>query len=45
MKIVKGWRKIDNHRGYKCDNRAKSYCPKKQYGEHCMGLLSPKAKK
>jgi len=44
MKIVKGWRKIDNHRGYKCDNRAKSYCPKKQYGEHCMGLLSPKAK-
>jgi hypothetical protein len=34
MKIVKGWRKIDNHRGYKCDNRAKSYCPKKQYGEH-----------
>jgi hypothetical protein len=40
MKIVKGWRRIDNKRGYiNVTTGQKLVVTKKQYGEHYLALL------
>jgi hypothetical protein len=45
MKIVKGWRKIDNQRGYlNAITGQNLIVTKKQYGEHYVVLLFPEIK-
>jgi hypothetical protein len=45
MKIVKGWRRIDNQRGFINENTGQNVViSKKQYGEHYVVLLLPKVK-
>jgi hypothetical protein len=45
MKIVKGWRRIDNQRGFINENTGQNLViSKKQYGEHYVVLLLPKVK-
>ncbi len=45
MKIVKGWRRIDNQSGYiNATTGQNLIVAKKQYGEHYIVLLFPKAK-
>jgi len=45
MKIVEGWRRIDNQRGYiNATTGQNLIVTKKQYGEHYIVLLFPKAK-
>jgi hypothetical protein len=45
MKIVKGWRRIDNERGFMNETTGENLVvTKKQYGEHYIVLLFPKAK-
>jgi hypothetical protein len=45
MKIVKGWRRITNQRGYiNAATGQNLIVTKKQYGEHYIVLLFPKAK-
>jgi hypothetical protein len=45
MKIVKGWRRIDNQRGFMNETTGQNLIvSKKQYGEHYVVLLSPKLK-
>ena len=45
MKIVKGWRRIDNERGFMNETTGqKLVVTKKQYGEHYLVLLFPKVK-
>ena len=45
MKIVKGWRRIDNQRGYiNATTGQNLIVTKKQYGEHYIVLLFPRAK-
>jgi len=45
MKIVKGWKRIDNQRGYINAATGQSLIvTKKQYGEHYVVLLFPKEK-
>jgi hypothetical protein len=45
MKIVKGWRKIDNQRGYVNATTGQNLIvTKKQYGEHYVVLLFPETK-
>jgi hypothetical protein len=45
MKIVKGWRRIDNQRGHiNATTGQNIIVTKKQYGEHYIVLLFPKAK-
>ena len=45
MKIVKGWRRITNQRGYiNATTGQNLIVTKKQYGEHYIVLLFPKAK-
>jgi len=44
MKIVKGWRRIDNQRGYiNATTGQNLIVTKKQYGEHYIVLLFPRA--
>jgi hypothetical protein len=43
MKIVEGWRRIDNQRGYiNATTEQSLVVTKKQYGEHYLVLLFPK---
>ena len=43
MRIIKGWRKIDNERGYVNATTGQSLVvSKKQYGEHYLALLFPR---
>ena len=43
MKIVKGWRRIDNERGYiNAATGQNLVVTKKQYGEHYLALLFPR---
>ena len=43
MKIVKGWRRIDNRRGYMNRMTGQNLVvTKKQYGEHYLALLFPR---
>jgi hypothetical protein len=45
MKIVRGWRRIDNQRGFMNDTTGQNLVViKKQYGEHYLVMLFPKAK-
>jgi len=45
MKIVKGWRRIDNQRGYMNTATGQNLIvTKKEYGEHYIVLLFPKVK-
>ena len=45
MKIVKGWRRIDNQRGFINETTGQNLgISKKQYGEHYVVLLLPKVK-
>jgi hypothetical protein len=45
MKIVKGWRRIDNERGFMNETTGQNLVvTKKQYGEHYLVLLFPKLK-
>ena len=45
MKIVKGWRKMDNQRGYVNATTGQNLIvTKKQYGEHYVVLLFPETK-
>jgi hypothetical protein len=45
MKIVKGWRRIDNQRGYVNETTDQNLVvTKKQYGEHYVVLLFPKVR-
>jgi len=45
MKIVKGWRRIDNERGFMNETTGQNLVvTKKQYGEHYIVLLFPKVK-
>jgi hypothetical protein len=45
VKIVKGWRRIDNQRGYvNATTGQKLVVTKKQYGEHYLVQLFPKEK-
>jgi hypothetical protein len=45
MKIVKGWRRIDNDRGFMNETTGQNLVvTKKQYGEHYLVLLFPKLK-
>jgi hypothetical protein len=45
MKIVKGWRRIDNQRGFMNETTGQNLVViKKQYGEHYVVLLFPKVK-
>jgi hypothetical protein len=45
MKIVKGWRRIDNQRGYVNETTDQNLVvTKKQYGEHYLVLLFPKVR-
>ena len=45
MRIVKGWRKIDNERGFINEVTGQNLIvSKKQYGEHYVVLLFQKAK-
>jgi hypothetical protein len=45
MKIVKGWRKIDNQRGYANATTGQNLIvTKKQYGEHYVVLLFPETR-
>jgi len=45
MKIVKGWRRIDNERGFINETTGQNLVvTKKQYGEHYLVLLLPKVK-
>jgi hypothetical protein len=43
MKIVKGWRRIDNQRGYiNAATGQNLVVTKKKYGEHYLALLFPR---
>lgn len=43
MRIVKGWRRIDNQRGYiNWTTGQNLVVTKKQYGEHYLALLFPR---
>jgi hypothetical protein len=43
MKMVKGWRRIDNQRGYVNATTGQNLVvTKKQYGEHYLALLFPR---
>jgi hypothetical protein len=45
MKIVKGWRRIDNERGFINETTGENLVvTKKKYGEHYIVLLFPKMK-
>ena len=45
MKIVKGWRRMDNERGFMNETTGQNLIvTKKQYGEHYVVLLFPKVK-
>lgn len=45
MKIVKGWRRIDNQRGYvNAITGQNLVVTKKQYGEHYLTLLFPQVR-
>ena len=45
MKIVKGWRSIDNQRGYmNLTTEQNLVITKKQFGEHYLAMLFPKGK-
>jgi hypothetical protein len=45
MRIVEGWRRIDNQRGYINATTGQSLVvSKKQYGEHYLVLLFPEVK-
>ena len=45
MKIVKGWRRIDNQRGYVNATTGQNLVvTKKQYGEHYLALLFPRVR-
>ena len=45
MKIVKGWRKIDNQKGFiNATTGQNLIVAKKQYGEHYLVMLFPKVK-
>jgi len=45
MRIVKGWRKIDNERGFINEVTGQNLIvSKKQYGEHYIVLLFPRAR-
>ena len=45
MKIVKGWKKIDNERGFMNETTGQSLVvTKKQFSEHFVVLLFPKIK-
>jgi hypothetical protein len=42
MKVVKGWRRIDNHRGFMNETTGQNLIvTKKQYGEHYLVMLFP----
>lgn len=43
MRIIEGWRRIDNQRGYiNATTEQNLIVTKKQYGEHYLVLLFPK---
>ena len=45
MRIVEGWRRIDNQRGYiNATTGQRLVVTKKQYGEHYLVLLFPEVK-
>jgi len=45
VKIVKGWKKIDNQRGYiNATTEQNLIVTKKQYGEHYLVMLFPKVR-
>ena len=45
MKIVEGWRRIDNKRGYvNATTRQNLVVSKKQYGEHYLVMLFPEVR-
>jgi hypothetical protein len=45
MKIVEGWRRIDNKRGYvNVTTRQNLVVSKKQYGEHYLVMLFPEVR-
>ena len=45
MKLVKGWRKIDNQRGYVNETTGQNLIvTKKQFGEHYIVLLFPRVR-
>jgi len=45
MKIVKGWRRIDNQRGYMNDTTGQSLIViRKEFGEHYLVMLFPVVK-
>jgi hypothetical protein len=45
MKMVKGWRKIDNQRGYVNETTGQNLVvTKKQFGEHYVVLLFPRVR-
>ena len=45
MRIVEGWRRIDNQRGYiNATTQQSLVVRKKQYGEHYLVLLFPEVK-
>jgi hypothetical protein len=45
MKIVKGWRRIDNQRGYVNSATGQNLIvSKKQYGEHYLVMLFPEVR-
>jgi hypothetical protein len=45
MRIVEGWRRIDNKRGYvNATTRQNLVVSKKQYGEHYLVMLFPEVR-
>jgi hypothetical protein len=45
MKLVKGWRRIDNQRGYLNETTGQNLVvTKKLYGEHYIALLFPRVR-
>ena len=45
MKIVEGWRRMDNKRGYvNATTRQNLVVSKKQYGEHYLVMLFPEVR-
>ena len=45
MKLVKGWKKIDNQRGYVNETTGQNLVvTKKQFGEHYIVLLFPRVR-
>jgi len=44
MKILKGWRRIENQRGYITREQGRIIVTKTEFGEHYLVMLFPKTK-